>query len=363
MSHGREVVGRWNLLTSEQSYASQTANAPGTSRRVLSWLPEADGQLHREAAEPFFINQVLDGPVVSLFNFNQSQADGSVTRFYFAASRTSFFVDAGDFLSACVLYIQSAGIWTKVTAVGQLNTAPMFRTLGNLLFMSDGVTEWVFDGSAWFKAGIGIPYQGGFTRVNQFSGPPFWQPAIDNTTAGTFDAVVGRYYWFTNSDQTATRPVHEGSSSAIGLSTGAVTNKKIKVYQTPVLWSVTSGARNISISASADSPGPTLPLGAISPDTGSGPASLAGAFMGLTLYINGTLIGVIKGVEDLGGGNFSLMLVANSPATINNGRPVLCDARCTHWNLYASESDGSKVGQFLNISTPVTQNLNSTPVT
>src|SRR4051812_16143341 len=201
MSHGREVVGKWNLIgATEDSYASQTAQQPGTSRRLLSFIPEADGQLHREATEPLFINQVLSGPVVGLFNFNQSQSDGSITRFYLAAARTSFTVDAGDFLSACNLYIKNASAWTQVTAVGELTTAPMFRVLDNLLFMSDGVTEWVFDGMSWFKAGIGIPYQGGFTRVNQFSGPPFWEAAIDNTTAGTFDTLVGRYYWFTNSD-------------------------------------------------------------------------------------------------------------------------------------------------------------------
>lgn len=248
-----------------------------------------------------------------------------------------------------------------VSAVGTLNDAPVFRTKNNLLHMTDGTNNWLFDGTNWVHEGLSIPYQGGFTNRNIFSGPPFWTVAIDTTVAGIFSALVGRYYWFTNGDQTITRPVHESDSSAIGLSTGVVTNKTIKVYQTPGLWSVTTGSKLITVAASVDNPGPTLPLGSTSPDAGTGPATLAGAFNGLTLYINGTLIGVIAGVVVSGGTNY-LSLVANSPATIAGGRPVLCDSRCTHWNLYASEADGSKVGQFLNVSTSVTQDLSVTPV-
>lgn len=251
--------------------------------------------------------------------------------------------------------------WVAVSAVGTLNDTPVFRTKNNLLQMTDGTNNWLFDGTNWVKTGLSIPYQGGFNAQNQFTGPPFWTVAIDATAAGTFTAAVGRYYWFTNADLTSTRPVHESDSSAIGTITGAVTNKKVAVYQTPGLWSVTSGSKLITIAASTDNPGPTKPLDSVSPDAGSGPATLAGAFNGLTLYINGTLIGVIAGVVVSGGTNY-LSLVDNSPSTVSGGRPVLCDARCTHWNLYASEADGSKVGQFLNVSTPVTQDLSSTPV-
>src|SRR5690242_4754574 len=114
-----EILGRWNLTgQTENSYASQTAQDPNTARRMQSFIPEADGMLHREAAQPFYINQTLSGPVVSLYNFNQSQSDGSITRFYLAAARTSFTVDAGDFLGPCNLYIQNAGAWTQVTDVG-----------------------------------------------------------------------------------------------------------------------------------------------------------------------------------------------------------------------------------------------------
>ena len=40
--------------------------------------------------------------------------------------------------------------------------------------------------------------------------------------------------------------------------------------------------------------------------------------------------------------------------SVTNGRAVVCDPRCTHWNVYASESDGSQIGQYL-FSVPVTK--------
>ena len=54
-----------------------------------------------------------------------------------------------------------------------------------------------------------------------------------------------------------------------------------------------------------------------------------------------------------------ITLATNAAASISNGRAVICDQRCTHWNVYASESDGSQVGEYL-FSVPVTQNLTST---
>lgn len=359
----QEAQAEFDLLGSEDTYSGQNAQNPVTSRKVQSWISSEDGELHREEAEPLFINQALTGPIVALYNFNQNNASGIVQRFYFAVARVSSSFDPNTPDFTCNLYISVGGSWTLVSDVSVLVDVPAFKTINNLLFVSDGVTNWMFDGTSWVHVGISIPFQGGFDRVNKFSGPPFWQPAIDNTAAGTFTATIGRYYWFTNSDQTSTRPVHEGDSSAISDSTGVVANKKITIYQTPGLWSVTNGSKEITVSASADSPGPVLPLDSVSPDAGSGPATLSEAFKGLTLYINGILIGVIAGVALNGGGANVLVLEDNSASTIVDGRPVIVDARCTHWNIYASESDGSKVGYFLNQSIPVTQDLSSTPAT
>ena len=50
----------------------------------------------------------------------------------------------------------------------------------------------------------------------------------------------------------------------------------------------------------------------------------------------------------------TLTLAANSLVTVNTARAVICDPRCTHWNIYASESDGSQIGEYLT-SVPVTQ--------
>lgn len=252
-----------------------------------------------------------------------------------------------------------------------------------------------------------------------------------NANPGQISATVGRYYWFTNADQT-NGVATESSSSPIGSSTGPLTGGVAAVYPQPGLFTSSTTSTTVSGTNSTDNPGP------ISPD-------LNGTMAGQTLYINGTKIGTIAGVGAgstlnltacsgpvqttlasgavvflttytgtiTGGKNNglantiqaiagfvnssnnltnaivysstattlviqnanstaethaatatspanSLTLTANALATVTNGRAVICDARCTHWNVYASESDGSKIGQYL-FSVPVTQNLATTP--
>lgn len=158
---------------------------------------------------------------------------------------------------------------------------------------------------------------------------------------GVINAVIGRYYWFTNGDQTVGRAT-ESSSSPIGSLSGALTGAKVAVYQQPGLFTSSSSSTAVTGSSSTDNPGPIAP-------------NLDATMAGQTLYINGTLIGTIASVT----GN-NITLNANGLASISNGRAVICDKKCTHWNVYASESDGSKVGQYLS-TVPVTQNLSTTP--
>lgn len=252
-----------------------------------------------------------------------------------------------------------------------------------------------------------------------------------NSNPGQISAVVGRYYWSTNADQT-NGVATESSSSPIGSVTGPITGGSVKVYQQPGLFTSSSSSPTVTGSNSTDNPGPISP-------------ALNGTMAGQTLYINGTKIGTIAAVGAgtslpltavsapvlttlasgavvnlatytgtiTGGKNNglantiqsvtgfvnsannvtnafvysstattlvianassvaethaatatspsnSLTLTGNGLATVSNGRAVICDARCTHWNVYASESDGSKIGQYL-FSVPVTQNLTSTP--
>jgi hypothetical protein len=241
---------------------------------------------------------------------------------------------------------------------------------------------------------------------------------------GQINANLGKYYWFTNADETTGRATESSSSPDYSEITGAISGAKVAVYQQPGLFSSSSASKSVTGSASTDNPGPTAP-------------DLQNQMVGKALYINGTLIGTIAGVG--GGQTFSLtsvqnnaggvttkylgtisggaanayvgqvfvitgfvngnnngtfvctasditsltltntsgvaethagtatspgntlLLQANALATITNGRAVICDARATHWHVYASETDGSKVGQYL-ASVPVTQNLSSTPV-
>lgn len=661
----QEIQGTWALLGREDTYASQTSQDPKTSRKVQSWIPSEDLQLHRELPQPQYLATQLSGPIVSLFNYNRNDGAGNIVRFYFAAARTDFL--AGT--KTCNLYVQNSSAWVIVPEVGTLSDAPMFKTITNNLHMVDGALNWLFDGSAWVIDGLRIPnitplptatpgqtvmisppagaagpslptvaaqtgagvvwqtinnikavgtasayasipngnttemlqakgfgfsiptsatiagitvtlrrhtdsgvvvdntvqllkagtptgsnlasgaswpltgayaYYGGvlvlwgaawtpadinnpnfgvqfaahrnsgatakaycnfleitvnyapagvqmafapltistvtedannivtvtttsttapaiqpgdtmviagvgvggyngtfvvrtagivggfyvFTYHNPTGGlgasgggtatstdvlvittsaPGYvageqvvisgvgvgtyngtwvissiispssfivrtnftgaaasgngtvapttnsallqeYFPAIDTTQAGSFSCLVERNYWYTNADETPGR-AHESSTSAQNpITSGAVTNKKIAVYQTPGLFSCVQGNTTISVNPSSDSPGPTLP-------------SLQADRAGLVVYIDGQLIGTIASVPS----PTQLILTQPAAATITDGRAIICDAKCTAWHIYASEVDGSQVGQFL-ISVPVTQNLTTTPV-
>lgn len=310
----REKVSKYNLITGEDTYASQTAQNPGTSRRVQSWIPLDDGALYRELPEPFYINQQLPGEVKGLYEFDQNDTNGNVVRFFFAVAATA------PGASTFKLYQNVAGVWTQVTIVGTLQGVPQFVTLNNLLHMADGSTSWIFDGLSWLPEGFAI--------VTGSS-------AIDTSLSGTFSCLVGRYYWLSFADHTVNRS-HESTAQNASLITGPLTNKKVTVFQQSGLFTATTGSPTVSTSNSTDSPGPVAP-------------NLQQSYVGMVIYINGTLIGTILSI--VGG---TITLTANyAGGTITNGRAVIVPSRATHWHIYASESDGSKIGQFL-AAIPVT---------
>lgn len=627
---GRTYDGKWNLVTGEDTYAGQNAQNPATARKVQSWIPTDDGQLHRELVEPAFAANTLTGPIVGLYQFIQAQVVETATglqptgvdnRFFFAAARTNFTPGT----KTCNFYMLVSGSWVLVSAVGTLADAPQCVTQQNNFYVSDGAVNWLFNGTIWVPIGFGIPanipavnlvngqatvffgtnptgdlspvtayllnsndtnhhgdfnlnfpvtaptganhaqgnsvlfnppqltgtpdpntgtdiqwatlngsgaitgyvkpfpgvsYQffamsvvfsivipkpgnytigfqhddGGFfgisngintgaapVKIAGTVGQNVWQgftavmgypnlhgtnksgnwndsfvinfptadtynieinyrqweheaqlvfllngaPPIPNNpnNPGSINANLGKYYWFTNADQTTGVATESSSSPDFSVVTGALTGAQVKVYQQPGLFTSNSASPSVTGSASTDSPGPTAP--ALSP-----------RMVGQVLYINGTKIGTIAGIGGnqtlnltsvqnndgqghtvylgsfTGGANNAfkgqvfviagftngnnngtfvctasgagsitlnnasgvaethaatatspgntILLTANALATIANGRAVITDARATHWNVYASETDGSKVGQFL-ASVPVTQNLSTTP--
>src|SRR5437773_2746793 len=86
---GRAEDGRFNLITGEDTYAGQNAQNPATSRKVQSWIPTDNGELHRELVEPKYLATQLSGPVVGLYEFSQNDGSGGINRFWFAAARTN----------------------------------------------------------------------------------------------------------------------------------------------------------------------------------------------------------------------------------------------------------------------------------
>lgn len=558
---GRTVEQKWNLLTGQDSYAGQNAQDPRTSRKILSWIPQDDGQLHRELPEPAYLPTTLSGPVVGIYEFDQNSGSGTITRFYFAAARTDFTVGT----KTCNFYKVTGGAWVAVAAVGTLVDAPACVTQENNFFVSDGVSNFLFNGTIWVNVGINFPLgqpaittsagtpqvyfdsagvtcyffstsaaiqnpqgfkgtvslqypitpsaatatvtkssAGGASLLfnpQQFNGtvdpsvllqwatlnasgaitgytqpwsgaiPPsggsdVWQmavvcnlviptpgnynitmahddgaifgfgpgknkggaPALVSSTSnnqytfqtvtamsisggagnpvlggtshsgnwndtfvvnfpnadtynleidymswenqqqltfqigsaanggavtnplpsvstnpGNITAALGRYYWYTNADQTV-GVITESSSSPIGSISGALVGGSVNVYQQPGLFTSSLVSATVTGGSSTDTPGPVAP-------------QLNSTMAGQVLYINGTKIGTILSVS----GN-NITLTGNALAAFTSGRAVICDARCTHWHVYASESDGSKIGQYL-AAVPVTQNLSSTPYT
>ena len=188
----RTAEQKWNLLGAGQdSYAGQNAQDPRTSRKIQSWIPQDDGQLHRELADPYLTTVAGTpgtGPVVGLYEFDQNNGQGAINRFYFCAARINFTVGTKN----CYLFQLVSGAWVQVSAVGTLSDAPMCVTQENNFFVADGTSNWLFNGTLWVPCGINFPLN---------------SPAI-STSAGTpqvyFDASGVSCYFFNG-------PLYNGS--------------------------------------------------------------------------------------------------------------------------------------------------------
>jgi hypothetical protein len=167
----RSSEQKWNLLGAGQdSYAGQNAQDPRTSRRIQSWIPQDDGQLHRELPEPLYASNTVSGPIVGTYEFDQNDGNGHVNRFFFCAARTNFTVGT----KTCNFYQLVAGVWTAVTAVGTLADAPMCVTQQNNFFLSDGVSNWIFNGVLWVPSGINFPLNPVAININSGTSQVFF---------------------------------------------------------------------------------------------------------------------------------------------------------------------------------------------
>jgi hypothetical protein len=150
----RIVEGNWSLLGNFQdSYSGQNAQDPRTSRLIKSFLPQDDGQLHRELPEPLYASNTVSGPMVGIYEFDQNDGHGHVNRFYFCAARTNSTVGTKN----CNLYQLVTGAWSAVSTVGTLADAPMCVTQENNFHLADGVSNWLFNGTTWVNSGINFP--------------------------------------------------------------------------------------------------------------------------------------------------------------------------------------------------------------
>jgi hypothetical protein len=456
-SSAEQEIGRISLITGEDTYSSPTSQPPTSSRRLKSFIPSLNGELAREKANPLFATGA-GGKILSLFEFDFNNPDGTVTRHFYAATATTLYEYTAGVLNAVTLPFPSGS---------SLADAPVFQTINNTLHMADGVNSWIFDGTTWLLEGFplplssvtvspqptppvftvaaaGVPGAGRAAGVTTFTlttahnfdigqyvivsgvvavGLAILAPALGavrdalgqtsgittaaphglnsgvyvdivgvtdatfnatqalitvtgattfsyinagaagatsgngtvsqtfngrftitglpaptqfsitqtgyvNDTGGggtatqqSFSATTNRYYWKTYADHTDGR-IHESSSSPISVPTGALTNQTVLIRPDPGSVACASGSRDI-----------------VGVNT-----AFTSAMIGMSINIAaGTVIGKISSVSSP-----TTLKVAVAPlVTLPNAYYTITPARATHWHLYASETENSKIGQYL----------------
>ena len=193
----RTVEQKWNLLGAGQdSYAGQNAQDPRTSRKIQSWIPQDDGQLHRELPEPLYAASAVSGPIAGLYEFDQNDGHGHVNRFYFCAARINSTVGTKN----CNLYSMVAGSWAAISTVGALADAPMCVTQENNFFVADGVSNWLFNGSIWVPSGINFPLNPPASNFSSGTAQVFLDPSgvqLNFYTGTPFNGAVSLQYGMT----------------------------------------------------------------------------------------------------------------------------------------------------------------------
>lgn len=387
MDKKREKITRFSLITGEDTYASQTAQNPVTSRRLKSLIPSAAGDLSREPFQAQYNANALGGPVGSLYQFDHNDGNGNVTSFFFAASSS-------------MIYQSDGTNWVTIQAVVNF---PQFVTINNILHISDGVTNWIFTGTGGFQkegfpipatslipslttaaaftpgaispvattgitsisrvnglvtvvtassqpfgayltiSGVTDPTFNGTFKTNAGSGPTntFTYPQLGNnasSSGGNVDdlvmtTVLGKYYWLTYADETPNQ-LHESSTGLISkVISGALTSKKygINLFPGTIAW--TASTRVIQGTGTAFS---ALEVGYNISHFGLG-------FLGVIVAINAN--------------TQTVTIDRNLPALSPSGALYsIAPARATNIHIYASESESSKVGFYLDTvpaSTPI----------
>jgi hypothetical protein len=143
-----QEIGRISLITGEDTYSSPTSQPPTSSRRLKSFIPSLNGELAREKANPLFATGA-GGKILSLFEFDFNNANGTVTRHFYAATTTTLYEYTAGVLNAVTLPFPSGS---------SLNDAPVFRVVNNTLHMADGLNSWIFDGTTWLLEGFPLPF-------------------------------------------------------------------------------------------------------------------------------------------------------------------------------------------------------------
>lgn len=152
-----ERFKRYELITGEDTYHSQTAQDPKTSRLLRGFVPSIAGTLEREAPLTLFTTALpatAAGGIVWLYEYDHNLEDGSATRDFFCVTG-AYEDDSGDY-GPTLYCFDGHGRWDVVAGV-TLKAVPQAVTINNLMHLSDGTNSWLFDGTTWVRDGFPIP--------------------------------------------------------------------------------------------------------------------------------------------------------------------------------------------------------------
>lgn len=393
MSRGgdsRERYQRFNLVTGEDTYASQTAQNPATSRRLQSLIPSLAGDLRREKPN-FLLKNFGNSPVSFLFEYDRvDPVTGNITRYYLAnVSGSTQLQISTDLATWTVVPLPLPNVAGSTT--GTLAGTPQAVVINNMLHLSDGTNTYLFDGTTWLISGMKIPQTPpsvavnglfpavvipngaisrkagvttltGITFINQYDGLKtvlvlsgvsdisfngtylatyvkslnayqFSQPGLADSTSGngtlqSYGPAIqtNRYYWIAFIDQTANRGLCQSDVSPISFGTGAVSLNTKVITVIPRLGNP-NFTQNSTLVTAANG------------------ATFTQADVGGYLYgpgITGAPLAIIAVSAD--GSQATLSAPYTGNTGIDNNTWIIAPARATHWILYASESENSQVG-------------------
>src|ERR1700675_695867 len=138
------IVKRYTLTGGENTFSSPAAVNESDARKLQSLIPSLSGALERERPPILFASTTLPSRVGFFWQFKRNN-NGVIAFYYFCATATELYQLSGVYPTAT---------WIPVLA---LQGFPVAVNINNTMHLSDGVSNWIFDGISFMTDGLSIP--------------------------------------------------------------------------------------------------------------------------------------------------------------------------------------------------------------